>query len=126
MTTTATADRTRHMPAIGSRVRRLIDGAMGTVANHQPAVAHYPHDAIGVTMDHDGEVWSGWLAAWEPVTTTADAIRAVSAEHTRRSVTGHAGRAQAAYNAALADVLARFVEDGPLVREVSGQLAFDL
>jgi hypothetical protein len=51
---------------VGSYVRRLYDNAIGLVVAHQPRRSSSLPDAL--TVEIDGEEWSGTLQAWESIT----------------------------------------------------------
>lgn len=52
------------VPPINSRVRRRVDGAVGTVTR---LIWHDDTMVIIVRLDDDGYEWSGRLSAWEPI-----------------------------------------------------------
>lgn len=55
------------VPPINSRVRRRVDGAVGTVTR---LIWHDDTMIIIVRLDDDGYEWSGRLSAWKPIEDT--------------------------------------------------------
>lgn len=85
---------------VGSLVRRLYDGRVARVAHHQPRRSASLPDALGVEID--GDVWSGTLQAWEPITP----LDALAVEMRRALTTRGLAAARSEYRDVESDVAA--------------------